>query len=112
MKNLVIFPLANGDIIMMIIKNKIIQNIVKYTFYCDRKRKEKEYYLLAIFQELLKTNDEEIRENILDLKNKSKSLYQLVLMSIALINSSFGSYKKGLKYYLLIYWYIYYYFYH
>ena len=73
----------------------LLINIVKYTFYCDRKRKEKEYYLLAIFQELLKTNDEEIRENILDLKNKSKSLYQLVLMSIALINSSFGSYKKG-----------------
>ena len=63
---------------------QFLVNIIKFTFYYNKKRTERIYYFLAIFQELLAQKDEQIRKIIFQLKNKT--LYQLVLISIDLIN--------------------------
>jgi len=62
----------------------LLVNIIKYTFYCDKNRNNKVYYLLAIFKELLSVDDKSIKNSIFELRKKS--LYQLVLMTIDLIN--------------------------
>ena len=72
---------------------QLLVNIIKFTFYYDRNRKERIYYFLAIFQELLTQKDEQIKKTIFQLKNKT--LYQLVLMSIDLINDKNGFYRNG-----------------
>ena len=72
---------------------KLLINIIKYTFYCDRKRNEKGYYLLSIFKELLNEGDKAIKDTIFQLRNKT--LYQLVLMSLDLINVKSGSNRSG-----------------
>ena len=49
------------------------------------KRKGKEYYILALFQELLINGNEEIFKLLIKLKGKS--LYEVVFMIIILMNS-------------------------
>jgi hypothetical protein len=63
----------------------LLKNIIKYTFYLDMKRKGKEYYILALFQELLINGNEEIFKLLIKLKGKS--LYEVVFMTIILMNS-------------------------
>ena len=72
---------------------ELLINIIKYTFYLDEKRNEKEYYLLVIFKELLTKGNDEVKKSIFELKNRS--LYQLVLMTIDLINSENNYYRYG-----------------
>ena len=71
----------------------ILVNIVKYTFYYDKIRNGKEYYLLALFQELLTTTNENIRDFIFKIRNKS--LYEIVLMTIDIINDENGYVQNG-----------------
>ena len=71
----------------------ILVNIVKYTFYYDKIRNGKEYYLLALFQELLTTTNENIRDFIFKIRNKS--LYETVLMTIDIINDENGYVQNG-----------------
>ena len=63
---------------------ELLINIIKYTFYYDRKRSERVYYFLAVFKELLNKGDKFILLNIYKLKHRN--LYQIVLMSIDFIN--------------------------
>ena len=63
---------------------ELLVNIVKYTFYCERNGSEKSYYLLAILKELIEKGDDIIKNYVFKLREKT--LYQVVLMSIALIN--------------------------
>lgn len=73
--------------------HQLLINIIKYTFYYDRKRSERIYYFLAIFKELLNQTDKLILRNIYKLKHRN--LYQLVLMSIDLINAKNSFYLDG-----------------
>lgn len=63
---------------------ELLVNIVKYTFYCERNGSEKSYYLLAVLKELIEKGDDIIKNYVFKLREKT--LYQVVLMSIALIN--------------------------
>ena len=63
---------------------ELLINIIKYTFYYDRKRSERVYYFLAVFKKLLNQGDKFILKNIYKLKHRN--LYQIVLMSIDFIN--------------------------
>lgn len=62
----------------------ILKNVLKFTFYFDKTRKGKEYFLLALFKEILKIKNVYYRKCIFELRNKS--LYQLVLIAIDLLN--------------------------
>jgi len=71
----------------------LLKNIIKYTFHYDKKRKGKEYYLLALLKLLLVNGNEEIHENILKLKNNC--LFDLVFISIVLLNAENRKYIHG-----------------
>ena len=83
---------AKNDLKLM----TLLINIIKYTFCYDKKRGSKEYYLLAMLKNLLDNGDKKIHNNMIILKNRS--LYDLVFMTIILINSENQSllycYKK------------------
>lgn len=76
-----------------------LKNIVKYTFYYDILRKRKEYYMLLLFQELIKCNSDFIFEEIIIFKDKG--LFVTILIIIILINQQnkfcfiiFNDFKK------------------
>jgi len=71
----------------------ILVNIVKYTFYYDKKRNGKEFYLLAIFKELLNTTNINILNFIFQVRNKH--LYEIVLMTLDIINDDNGYIRHG-----------------
>ena len=79
------FETFYGDLNKELKMKTLLINIVKYTFYYDKKRNNKEYYLLAMLENLLDNGNDNIHQNMITLKNKS--LYDLVFMTIILINS-------------------------
>ena len=77
--------------------SKLLQNIIKYIFYYDKKREGKPYYLLNLLKELVKRGNSEIHETMLKLKYKS--LFELVFMTIVLFNSDNSIYRDGFEYF-------------
>ena len=76
-----------------------LNNIIKYTFCLDLKRKGKEYYMLLLFKELLKCGYSPILETIITFKDKS--FFWMIFIVIILINSEnqyfynfFNDFKK------------------
>lgn len=69
---------------------KLLQNIIKYTFYYDKKRKGKQYYLLTLLKELVEKGNEQIHKTMFNLRNKT--LYELIFMTIVLFNSDCEDY--------------------
>ena len=75
----------------------LLQNIIKYTFYYDKKRKGKQYYLLTLLKELINKGNDEIHETMFNLRHKT--LYELIFMTIVLFNSDCSMYKDGFEYF-------------
>ena len=82
---------ANGN------SKKLLQNIIKYTFYYDKKRKGKQYYLLTLLKELVDRGNKEIHDTMYNLRYKT--LYELIFMTIVLFNSDCSDYRKGFEYF-------------
>ena len=82
---------ANGN------SKKLLQNIIKYTFYYDKKRKGKQYYLLTLLKELVDRVNKEIHDTMYNLRYKT--LYELIFMTIVLFNSDCSDYRKGFEYF-------------
>ena len=76
---------------------KLLQNIIKYTFYYDKKREGKSYYLLNLLKELVNNGNTKIHKTMLKLRNKS--LFELIFMTIVLCNSDNENYKYGFEYF-------------
>ena len=75
----------------------LLQNIIKYTFYYDKKREGKPFYLLNLLKELVKNGNTEIHKTMIKLKNKS--LFELVFMTIVLFNSDNSNFRPGFEYF-------------
>ena len=76
---------------------QLIQNIIKYTFYYDKKRKGKQYYLLTLLKELIDNGNKAIHETMFNLRHKT--LYELIFMTIVLFNSDCSIYRNGFEYF-------------
>ena len=76
---------------------QLIQNIIKYTFYYDKKRKGKQYYLLTLLKELIDNGNKAIHETMFNLRHKT--LYELIFMTIVLFNSDCEIYRNGFEYF-------------
>ena len=76
---------------------RLLQNIIKYTFYYDKKREGKSYYLLNLLKELVNNGNTEIHETMLKLKHKT--LFELIFMTIVLFNSDNANYRNGFEYF-------------
>ena len=75
----------------------LLQNIIKYTFYYDKKRKGKQYYLLTLLKELIYNGNKNTYETMFNLRHKT--LFELIFMTIVLINSDCSIYKNGFEYF-------------
>ena len=62
----------------------LLRNIIKYTFYYDKKREGKYYYLLLLFKELVDNGDNSIYNSIIALKDKT--LFEVIFNTIVLFN--------------------------
>ena len=76
---------------------KLLQNIIKYTFYYDKKREGKSYYLLNLLKELVNNGNTKIHKTMLKLRHKS--LFELIFMTIVLCSSVNENYKYGFEYF-------------
>ena len=76
---------------------ELLRNIIKYTFYYDKKRKGKPYYLLTLLKELVDNGDKATYNIMFNLKHKS--LYEFIFMTIILFNSDCSIYRDGFEYF-------------
>ena len=76
---------------------ELLRNIIKYTFYYDKKRKGKPYYLLTLLKELVHNGDEATYNIMFELRHKSQ--YEFIFMTIVLFNSDCSIYRSGFEYF-------------
>lgn len=76
---------------------KLLQNIIKFTFYYDKKRKGKQYYLLTLLKELIENGNDQIHQTMFNLRYKT--LYECIFMTIVLFNSDNENYRNGFEYF-------------
>ena len=75
----------------------LLIDIIKYTFYYDKKRKGKQYYLLTLLKELVKKGNPEIHETMFNLRHKT--LFELIFMTIVLFNLDNSNLRHGFEYF-------------
>ena len=75
----------------------LLIDIIKYTFYYDKKRKGKQYYLLTLLKHLVKKGNTEIHETMFNLRHKT--LFELIFMTIVLFNLDNSNLRHGFEYF-------------
>ena len=71
----------------------LLRNIIKYTFYYERKKEGKYYYLLVLFKELVDNGDKGIYRSIIALKHKT--LFEAIFDTIMLFNADNANFCDG-----------------
>ena len=71
----------------------LLRNIIKYTFYYERKKEGKYYYLLVLFKELVDNGDKGIYQSIIALKHKT--LFEAIFDTIMLFNADNANFCDG-----------------